>query len=330
MQPHQGKVFDGLAKLEFSATNAITAMFSAEGEKITFGGAEVQATSMVEEWLTGVETNMYKSVERVALESLADYAKTDRVSWVTKWPGQIIILVGQMDWTQQIEQALSDPSTGNANLKEYHKKCIGDVEGLVGLVRGDISKLVRKAVSPLVVIDVHARDVVVEMYKAGVKEPNDFNWLSQLRYIPHPEEGVQVKMISTTLPYGNEYLGLQGRLVVTPLTDRCYRTLMGALALDLGGAPEGPAGTGKTETTKDLGKAIARQTIVVCCLGRFTAPTERDPKLGFEGGTLLGMLSPAAEYSGLLTYVPTCCLALPANVRPDLCCLALPCLCLLR
>ena len=77
-----------------------------------------------------------------------------------------------------------------------------------------------------------------------IRSPKDFEWVCQMRFYFDARElsvmkQLRVEMANAKFFYGFEYLGVQDRLVQTPLTDRCYLTMTQALEAKLGGSPFG-------------------------------------------------------------------------------------------
>lgn len=264
VQDHLKKCFEGIERLEFTEDLVITAMLSKESEKIEFVEQISPAAynGKVEEWLMAVQTQMKMSLRHVIEQAIHAYRNTKRTQWILDWPGQVVLCVSQMYFALEVEEVLH--THGTKGLTMYAGKLRTQMKELIDLVRGKLTSLQRITLGALVVIDVHAMDVVTGLIKEAVSDVDDFEWQNQMRYY-WQNNNMVVKQVTAALDYGYEYLGNNGRLVITPLTDRCYRTLMGALQLHLGGAPEGPAGTGKTETTKDLAKAVAKQCVVFNC-----------------------------------------------------------------
>ncbi|XP_046574741.1 LOW QUALITY PROTEIN: dynein axonemal heavy chain 2-like [Haliotis rubra] len=274
VQPHLKKCFDNIKSLKMSKAGIAqkweaAGMSSTDGEYVEFGHS-VFLDGPVEAWLCDVEKTMRWTLKEVLKNCRIALKKslTKRDKWIKEWPGQMCITSSQIQWTQDVTKALTTTKERGDKraLKSMKKKQVAMLNKMSEAIRGNLTKIQRLKIFALVTIEVHARDIIEKLTKSGMLDVTAFEWLSQLRvYWDKEIDDCVVRQTNTQFQYGYEYLGNSGRLVITPLTDRCYMTLTTALHLHRGGSPKGPAGTGKTETTKDLGKALGMYVIVVNC-----------------------------------------------------------------
>ena len=181
VQPHLKKCFEGIASLEFTPNLDITHMKSSQNEVVLLDTviSTTDARGQVEKWLLQLEEIMKSSVRKICIEGLATYASTKRTKWIQEWPGQVVLAVTQKFWTANCHEALR---SGMAAMKTYLQQCTDDINDVVALVRGKLSKQTRTTLGALVVLDVHARDVLAQLVEDKIGSDTDFNWLAQLRY----------------------------------------------------------------------------------------------------------------------------------------------------
>ncbi|KAI8425202.1 hypothetical protein MSG28_007025 [Choristoneura fumiferana] len=267
---HLTKLYDNLAKLIFPKSGSKQAyeMISKENEEhVPFKAPGCDCSGKVEIWLNRVTDCMRYTLRDIFDHAVNSYEEKPRDEWVFDWPAQPALVGTQIWWTTETNQAFEKLEEGYENaVKDYQKKQINQLNNLIVLLLGDLTVGDRQKIMTICTIDVHSRDVVAKLIIAKVESCNAFQWQSQLRHRwDYKLNHCFANICDAQFLYDYEYLGNTPRLVITPLTDRCYITLTQSLHLIMGGAPAGPAGTGKTETTKDLGRALGIMVYVFNC-----------------------------------------------------------------
>ncbi|ESO83512.1 hypothetical protein LOTGIDRAFT_133247 [Lottia gigantea] len=251
VQPHLGKCFGNIKQLDIRHYGLYC--------------RNIRARGPVEQWLGTVESGMFETVKKYLKLGLSDWLGCDIQDWVVKHPGQVVLTVTQIMFNKEVSKCF-EQANPRQELIKVKDNMVESLNKFAGLVSSNILSYQRMSIEALLTITVHNRDIVNEMISFNVKKKEDFEWKRQLRYEwDEQTNNCLVLQSNASFQYGYEYLGCSPRLVITPLTDRCYLTLTGALHLHLGGSPAGPAGTGKTETVKDLAKAMGKQCVVFNC-----------------------------------------------------------------
>ena len=178
---------------------------------------------------------------KLCLEKYPEFKKP-RKEWIyAGYPCQSVITDDQIMWAIFVEEAIDNISKGG-KLNDFLDYMGTLIIELSQLVREKVGPLKKSLVERLIIINVHAREVVRDMIKKDVKLKGDFEWQKNLKFYWEKDINVQtgdermevvIKQTNSRFIYGYEYLGNPERMVITPLTDKCYITLTSALNINL-------------------------------------------------------------------------------------------------
>lgn len=239
---HLTKLYDSLAKLLFlKGTKMAEKMISKENDEMVPFKEPCDCSGKVENWLNRLTDAMRITLHELFKKSVIAYDEKPREVWVFDWPAQPALCTTQIWWTSEVNVAFAKLEEGYENsMRDYQKKQIFQLNSLIELLLGELTVGDRQKIMTICTIDVHSRDVVSKMITQKVETSSAFQWQSQLRHRwDRDQDECFANICDAEFRYDYEYLGNTPRLVITPLTDRCYITLTQSLHLIMGGAPAG-------------------------------------------------------------------------------------------
>jgi dynein heavy chain, axonemal len=157
-------------KMDKTKVKTTLAMQSKDGEWVNFP-SPCDLNGQVEIWLNRLLDMQCRTVLHWLTSAVLTYEEKSRENWIMEYAAQIALTGSQIWWTTEINATFLKLEEGFENaLKDYYKKQVGQLNSLITMLLGDLSKGDRQKIMTICTIDVHARDVVTKMITQKVKK----------------------------------------------------------------------------------------------------------------------------------------------------------------
>lgn len=288
LRPHISKMFPGVSTFMIGESGddvQVVSTESSEGENLVLLDPVGVSKSSIVSCLRHLERaiqDTLKSALREAVESVSRWIAEGTASSESvylrfgKFPLQVVILALRICFTEEVDLCLQHYSNVQDRLAEFGTLINHNLSCVCSSKEIPLDSQVPSRVFAifrdfLIKELVYQRDLVARLQKSVNFSGSKHVWENELRMYWNGDNNrsesirVTARCSSAELEYGWEYLGIGDALVRTDLTSRCFLIFSEALRQGFGGSPFGPAGTGKTETVKAMGRYLGRFVAVFNC-----------------------------------------------------------------
>ncbi|CDR94382.1 cytoplasmic dynein heavy chain, putative [Babesia bigemina] len=261
------KMFSGIAELHIE-DDRICAIVSKESEIMELANHVPLANMETIDLVLALEKEIRNTLQRdivcsvkelEGIYSLSSFRHDSYFKWVEAYCSQVLIISLSIAWSKKMEAMARDE----------------DIEELITLLTALIkSSSVTEGYSPglaqkmqqALIFLIYQLQKTRSLYRI---DSNAHKWRSCIRYYLNDDGLVELRVASRVYPYGYEFMGQGPNLILTSLTEKCFTSISDGLESNLIGNPQGPAGTGKTESVKALAMLCGYPFLVFNCSDDF-------------------------------------------------------------
>ncbi|XP_028131634.1 dynein axonemal heavy chain 7-like [Diabrotica virgifera virgifera] len=253
------KLFQNIHHLKVT-DNKIVAVVGNNGEELNFRNI-LEVNPTLEATFKKVEEEIRSVLKLEIVECYKVYKELNLKTMLSKYIEQVIRVALQCYWTENIKMALCINSNKNLEI------CLNNLETSlsekISFIKEDVEHQVRLKIKNLIVTDMYTKEVITKILNSNQISIYNFEWEVNFKYSLQNDH-VKVMVMNSCMDYIYEYLGSDS-YIITPNTERCFRTLINAYRMNYSGLLQGQPDGGKFETVKALAGIFGNFLVKFVC-----------------------------------------------------------------